>query len=290
MSVSKDTIMKELKNLLIRNSIDVITKDDLEGIGIDVSKGTQKFGNIEISDSFFGGLEIKIVDSKKDLEGNLLTKNKDLLQKIKNTLSNGSYEINQEELKEYGVFSIDDELVIGNVKLYDQTLSNLISSIFSSVKYYTIELIDEDRNAGGLWKDDLITKKNVLKVLNSFKIQKDVFDNLSEVQLNKELEDHFRKYFENVKKGGRSLKGDIDLLLGSNYEYGIELKLAKKLLQSSSCDRAVGQIENYTKDFNKSNFMLIIAGDSEYEYEKNIKRVSAKAKECNCDYYYLKPI
>ena len=81
------------------------------------------------------------------------------------------------------------------VKLYDQTLSNLISSIFSSVKYYTIELIDEDRNAGGLWKDDLINKKNVLKVLNSFKIQKDIFDNLSEVQLNKELENHFRKYY-----------------------------------------------------------------------------------------------
>jgi len=282
--------MKELKNLLIHNSIDEITKDDLEGIGIDISKGTQKFGNIEISNSFFGGLEIKIIDTKKDLEGYILTKNKDLLQKIKNTLNNGSYEINQEELKEYGVFSIDDELVIGNVKLYDQKLSNLISSIFSSVKYYTIELIDEDRNAGGLWKDDLITKKNVLKVLNSFKIQKDVFDSLLEVPLNKELEDHFRKYFENVKKGGRSLKGDIDLLLGSNYEYGIELKLAKKLLKSSDCDRAVGQIENYTKDFNKSNFMLIIAGDSEYEYEKNIKRVSAKAKECNCDYYYLKPI
>ena len=162
MSVSKDTIMKELKNLLIHNSIDEITKDDLEGIGIDVSKGTQKFGNIEISNSFFGGLEIKIIDTKKDLEGYILTKNKDLLQKIKNTLNNGSYEINQEELKEYGVFSIDDELVIGNVKLYDQTLSNLISSIFSSVKYYTIELIDEDRNAGGLWKDDLINKKNVL--------------------------------------------------------------------------------------------------------------------------------
>lgn len=290
MSVSKDTIMKELKNLLIHNSIDEITKDDLEGIGIDVSKGTQKFGNIEISDSFFGGLEIKIIDSKKDLEGNLLTKNKDLLQKIKNTLSNGNYEINQEELKEYGVFSIDDELVIGNVKLYDQTLSNLISSIFSSVKYYTIELIDEDRNAGGLWKDDLINKKNVLKVLNSFKIQKDIFDNLSEVQLNKELEDHFRKYFENVKKGGRTLKGEIDLLLGSKLEYGIELKLAKKLLSSASCDRAVGQIENYTEEFDKGNFMLIIAGDSEYEYEKNIKRVSAKAKDCDCDYYYLKPL
>ena len=131
MSVSKDMIIKELKNLLIHNSIDEITKDDLEGIGIDVSKGTQKFGNIEISDSFFGGLEIKIIDTKKDLEGYILTKNKDLLQKIKNTLNIGSYEINQEELKEYGVFSIDDELVIGNVKLYDQTLSNLISSIFS---------------------------------------------------------------------------------------------------------------------------------------------------------------
>jgi len=290
MDMSKDKVMKELKNLLIHNSNNEITKDDLEVIGINVSKGTQKFGNIEINVSFFGGLEIKIIDSKKDLDGNLLTKNKDLLQKIKNTINNGNYEINKEELKEYGVFSIEDELVIGNVKLYEQTLSNLLSSIFSSIKYYTIELIDEDRNAAGLWKDNLISKKNILKVLNSFKIQKDVFDNLTEVQLNKELEDHFRKYFENVKKGGRSLKGDIDLLLGSNQEYGIELKLAKKLLSSSSCDRAVGQIENYTDEFDEGNFMLVIAGDSEYEYEKNIKRVSEKAKACVCDYYYLKPI
>ena len=110
------------------------------------------------------------------------------------------------------------------------------------------------------------------------------------MKLNKRLEQHFRDFFENVKKGGRSLKGDIDLLLGSNHEYGIELKLAKQLLSSSSCDRAVGQIENYTKDFNKGNFMLVIAGDSEYEYEKNIKRVIAKAKDCKCDFYYLKPI
>jgi hypothetical protein len=290
MSVSKETILKELKNLIIHNSLDDITKDDLEEIGIDVTKGTQKFGNIQISNSFFGGLEIEIIDRKKDLEGNLLSKNKDLLQKIKNTLSNGIYKINKEELKEYGVFSIDDELVIGNVKLYEDTITNFLSSLVSSVKTYTIELIDESKNAGGLLKDDLINKKNVLKVLNSFKIEKDVFDTLSEVQLNKELEDHFRKTFENVKRGGRSLKGDIDLLLGSNYEYGVELKLAKKLLSSSSCDRAVGQIENYTEEFDEGNFMLVIAGHSEFEYEKNIKRVSEKAKACNCDYYYLKPL
>jgi hypothetical protein len=290
MSLIKSDILKKLKNLLIHNSISDITKDELEEIGIDVSKGSQKFGNIEISNSFFGGLEIQIIDSKKDLEGNLLSKNKDLLQKIKNTINNGSYNINQEELKEYGVFEIDDELVIGNVKLYDPTLSNFISSLISSVKTYTIELIDEDKNAGGLWKDDLINKKNVLKVLHSFKIEKSEFDELTEVQLNKRLEQHFRDFFENVKKGGRSLKGDIDLLLGSNHEYGIELKLAKQLLSSSSCDRAVGQIEHYTEDFDEGNFMLIIAGDSEYEYEKNIKRVNAKAKDCDCDYYYLKPI
>jgi hypothetical protein len=290
MSSSKTEIQKRLKSLLIHNDISEIDKEQLEEIGIDVSKGSQKFGNVEISNSFFGGLEIEIIDSKKDLDGNPLSNNKELLQKIKNTLNNGSHQINQEELKEYGVFEIDDELIIGNVKLYDEKITNFITSLISSTKTYTIELIDEDRNAGGLWKDDLINKKNVLKVLHSFKIEKSEFDELTEVQLNKRLEQHFRDYFENVKKGGRSLKGDIDLLLGSNYEYGIELKLAKQLLSSSSCDRAVGQIENYTKDFNKSNFMLVIAGDSEYEYEKNIKRVIAKAKDCKCDFYYLKPI
>ena len=290
MSVSKDDIVRGLKSLLMHNSIDDISKDDLEDLGVDISKGTQKFGNIEISNSFFGGLEIRIIDSKKDLEGNLLSKNKDLLQKIKNTLNNGSNKINKDELREYGVFSIDDELVIGNVKLYEDTILNLISSLVSSEKTYSIELIDEEKNAGGLWKDDLINKKNVLKVLNSFKIEKKEFDELTEVQLNKKLETHFRKYFENVKKGGRTLKGEIDLLLGSNNEYGIELKLAKKLLSSSSCDRAVGQIESYTDEFDEDNFMLVIAGDSEYEYEKNIKRVSAKAKDCDCDYYYLKPL
>ena len=290
MSSSKTEILKKLKNLLIHNDISEIDKDHLEEIGIDISKGSQKFGNVEISNSFFGGLEIDIMDSKKDLDGNPLSNNKELLQKIKNTLNNGSNEINQEELKEYGVFEIEDELVIGNVKLYDQKIANFINSLISSTKTYTIELINEDKNAGGLWKDDLINKKNVLKVLHSFKIEKDEFDELTEVQLNKKLEQHFRESFENVKKGGRSLKGDIDLLLGSNYEYGIELKLANKLLSSASCDRAVGQIENYTKDFNKGNFMLVIAGDSQYEYEKNVKRVIAKAKDCNCDLYYLKPL
>jgi hypothetical protein len=290
MSSSKTDILKKLKNLLIHNDISEIDKDQLEEIGIDISKGSQKFGNVEISNSFFSGLEIDIIDSKKDLDGNLLSNNKELLQKIKNTLNNGSNEINQEELKEYGVFEIEDELVIGNVKLYDQKIANFINSLISSTKTYTIELINEDKNAGGLWKDDLINKKNVLKVLHSFKIEKDEFEELTEVQLNKKLEQHFREYFENVKKGGRSLKGDIDLLLGSNYEYGIELKLANKLLSSASCDRAVGQIENYTKDFNKGNFMLVIAGDSQYEYEKNVKRVITKAKDCNCDLYYLKPM
>jgi hypothetical protein len=284
------SVLKNLKSLLIHKSISDITKDDLEDIGIDSSKSSQVFGNVEITNSFIWGLKIKIVDPKKDLEGNLLSKNKDLLQKIKNTTHNGKYEINQEELREYGVFNIEDELIIDNIKLYEEPLSNLISSFVSNVKTYKIELIDGDKNAGGQWKDDLINKKNVLKVLNSFKIEKNEFDDLTEVQLNKKLEDHFRKYFENVKKGGRALKGEIDLLLGSKLEYGIELKLAKKLTVSSSCDRAVGQIENYTEEFDGGNFMLVIAGDSEYEYHKNIKRVQTKAKDCDCDYYYLKPI
>jgi hypothetical protein len=290
MSASKNDIVKKLKNWLIHNSINDVTVKDLDEIGIDTSKSNQVIGNVEISNSFIWGPKIKVIDPKKDLECNLLSKNKDLLQKIKNTTYNGKYEINQDELREYGVFSIEDELIIDNVKLYDEPISNLISSFVSNVKTYKIELVDGDKNAGGQWKDDLINKKNVLKVLNSFKIEKNEFDELTEVQLNKKLEDHFRKYFENVKKGGRALKGEIDLLLGSKLDYGIELKLAKKLLSSSSCDRAVGQIENYTEEFDGGNFMLVIAGDSEYEYEKNIKRVQTKAKDCDCDYYYLKPI
>lgn len=110
MSASKNDIVKNLKNLLIHKSISEITKEDLEDIGVDTSKSSQKVGNVEITNSFIWGLKIKIVDPKKDLEVNLLSKNKDLLQKIKNTTYNGKYEINQDELREYGVFSIEDEM------------------------------------------------------------------------------------------------------------------------------------------------------------------------------------
>ena len=78
MSSSKIEILKKLKSLLIHNDTSEIDKEQLEDIGIDVSKGTQKFGNVEINNSFFGGLEIDIIDSKKDLDGNPLSNNKDV--------------------------------------------------------------------------------------------------------------------------------------------------------------------------------------------------------------------
>ena len=94
MSASKNDIVKNLKSWLIHNSINDVTVKDLDEIGIDTSKSNQVIGNVEISNSFIWGPKIKVIDPKKDLEGNLLSKNKDLLQKIKNTTYNGKYEIN----------------------------------------------------------------------------------------------------------------------------------------------------------------------------------------------------
>jgi hypothetical protein len=104
-------------------------KGDLsENAEYDAAKEAQGLLELKISKMEDMVANARIIDESKLDASKVLILSK---VKIKNTLNNGSYEINQEELKEYGVFSIDDELVIGNVKLYDQKLSNLISSIFS---------------------------------------------------------------------------------------------------------------------------------------------------------------
>lgn len=109
---------------------------------------------------------------------------------------------------------------------------------------------------------------------------------MKELDLNKELEDHFRKHFMIEKRGGRSNEGDIDLIIGANHDYGIKLKLAKELTKANISQKTICQIELYTRQF-KGRFMLIVAGS---EMDKNYKFVSEvvrKAKNNNCAYYYL---
>jgi hypothetical protein len=109
---------------------------------------------------------------------------------------------------------------------------------------------------------------------------------MKELDLNKLLEIQFKKYFETVKKGGTSNQGLIDLILGANHNYGVEIKMAKELNKPSASQRAIGQIELYTKQFN-GNFMLLIAGLPEEKNQKPILELVTKAKSCKSNYYYL---
>jgi hypothetical protein len=106
--------------------------------------------------------------------------------------------------------------------------------------------------------------------------------------LNKLLEDHFKKYFESVRKGDTTNQGLIDLNIG-NKKFVIELKLARELKKSHQSDRAIGQIERYMKEFT-NNFMFVVAGNHEDKQEKYCQILKKKLDECGGFYYYIEAL
>ncbi|MFH2140877.1 MAG: hypothetical protein ABIJ97_00540, partial [Bacteroidota bacterium] len=152
--------------------------------------------------------------------------------------------------------------------------------------YYDINIADETKNIDGLYVDSSIDIDLILKVLHDYKYPVKNADKISELELNKQLENHLKKYFVNVKKSGTSNKGLIDLIIGSDLNFGIELKLSKELKKSNQSDRAVGQVERYMEIF-KNNFIVIIAGKKEDKQEKYVQDLikNVKSKKGTC--YFL---
>jgi len=271
-------LVKDLQALLLSNK--KADEESLKKIGIDVEVKLQEFRNIRIKNDFWNGLTIEIIDDLKDLDGNSISENKKLISRVKNLYENENKKIKTQELAELNIWNPSKDIVLGNLRLKNH------SDFLFKYDYYEIEIIDEKKNIDGLWIDKVITTDRILDSLKKYSITGKKLASMKELDLNKDLELILKNSFETVKKGGRSNQGDIDLILGSNHNYGIEIKLAREISKAAACQKAIGQIEQYTKQF-KGNFMLIVAGSSVEKNDKGVKDVVNKARQCSCTYYYI---
>jgi hypothetical protein len=255
-----------------------ISSKDLANLNIDTSQSIQQFRNILLKKEFFGDWSISVDNENNDLDGNAIGQNKKLIARLKALWENGKKEIKFSELIDMNIFISAKSLEVHNFKLTNH-------SFLISTGYYDITLIDKNKNIDGLWLDNMINTETILDVLKDFNIKSIELSKISELDLNKLLENHFKKYFENVKKGGASDKGIIDLIIG-NFVYGIELKLARELKKTAQLDRALGQIDRYLEKFGV-NFMVIIAGNADDKKEKSMQDLIKKIRNGRGTYYYL---
>ena len=271
-------LIKDLQTLLLSNK--KADEKALQAIGIDTTIKSQEFRNVKISNDFWNGLTVEVLDNLKDLDGNPISENKKLISRVKNLMENGNKKINITELSELNIWNPAKDIVLGNLRLKN------FSDFLFTYEHYEIQIIDEKKNIDGLWLDNVITTDRILDVLKKYSLTARQLSSMNEMDLNKDLEVLLKQHFETVKKGGRSNQGDIDLIIGSNHNYGIELKLAREIAKAAASQKAIGQIELYTRQF-KGNFMLIVAGKSSEKNEKSVSEVVRKAKDCKCTYYYI---
>lgn len=261
----------------IKNNESISIKD-LDNLKIDKNIINQKFRNIILKKDFFGDWIIEIINPNLDLDGNSISNNKKLIARLKALWENNFKTIKFSELIEMNILPSEASLLICNFKLTN-------NSFLVSNGYYDISIIDKSKSIDGLFLDNAINTNSILDVLNHFTISSQELEKISELQLNKILEEHFKNYFQNVKKGGISDKGLIDLIIG-DLVYGIELKLARELKDTAEADRAKGQIDKYMEKFG-NNFMVIIAGSAAEKKEKTIQDLIKKIKNGKGAIYYL---
>jgi len=264
----------------IKKERNLVLSEYLSKVNIDTSILSQRFRNIELRKDFFGNWTISVIDEYADLDGNPISKNKKLVSRLKALWENNQKEIKFKELIDMNIFTPAKELKVQNFKLTNY-------SLLVNTGYYNLSLIDKNKNIDGLWLDNMINTERILEVLKDFNIKSKELVKISELDLNKLLENHFKMYFENVKKGGTSDKGLIDLIIG-DLIYGIELKLARELKKTSQADRALGQIDRYIEKFG-SNFMVVISGTEDDKKEKSVQDLIKKIRNSKGNYYYLEP-
>ena len=263
--------------LLFKQKKNNLSKNGLKEIGIDPVENQYKVSNLIIEQAFWSDYKITVIDKFRDLDGNLISENIKLLSKIKSLWDVGKKEIKFDDLIALNILTPATELCIGNFRL------NTISDTAFGIK-----LFDKNKSIDSKWIDAVVDSDKVISVLQKFEIKEKELNELSEVKLNKLLEDHFKKYFENVRKGDTTNQGIVDLNIGNN-KFVIELKLARELKKSHQSDRACGQIERYMKEFN-TNFMVVVVGNLEDKQEKHGQTLKKKVKDCKGFYYYIEAL
>jgi len=250
----------------------------VEKFGFDTSLQKIEFGNfLLIKDNLFGGYDLKIKDKDKDLDNLPYNNNKNSFMHLEALFKQNIPEIHSDELKSFNINTRISPIIIRNIKLTQSGLS----------QRYKIELNDIEKGPDEKWLDKSIDFKKILICLHEYKFTLKKYNEFSEVNLNSELETHFKHYFERVAKSVGKQKGLFDIVLG-DMMFVIELKLASSLKKTGERQRASGQVKQYITEFNSRNFLFLVAGDKSDKQDKNVKSLEFEIlKEFKCYYYYL---
>ena len=255
--------------------------ETLKKNGFDISNEIIEIGNFKLKLNLLGNYTFSIKDNSKDLNNIPISKNTKAFKYFQTLLKKNKTKIDPDELLDFNLNNRIKYLQIGNIEIIDN--SNEWSWL--EKKKFDIQIYDDDKNSDGKWKNNSINYKNVIKVLQEFKIKN--VDKLTEVKVNKLLEEHFRKYFENAHKSKGGADSLYDLVIGDN-DFVIEIKMAKALKTASGRQKASGQIKQYVSEFDVENFMLLVIGDEEDKQNEKILYLEKEViNDYNCFYYFI---
>jgi hypothetical protein len=255
-----------------------IKKSTMEKQGFDTKLDKIVIGNFKLDKGFiFGDYDLALIDKEKDLNNNPISDNKLAKSHLQALIRQGITEIHSKELHPFDL----------NTKLGKMTFENITIYQIGLTQSYRIDFVDKEKGIENKIKDDKIDFKKVLNTLEQFKLSKKTLRESSEVQLNKQLEEHFRIYFENAHRSSGNLRGAFDLDLGK-MNFVIEMKLASSLKKTGERDRASGQAKRYLQDFKKCNFLMLVIGENSDRVDRNVISLETEIKnDFKCYFHFL---
>lgn len=255
-----------------------IKKSSVEKQGFDMKPEKIEIGNFRLTKGFFlSDYDLSIIDKNKDLDGKPIGENQLTKAHLQALLRQGITEIHSRELLQFNL----------HAKLGQMTFENISLTQIGLSERYRIDLVNKERGIDNKIKGENIDFKKVLHVIEQYKLSKKKLSEKTEVQINKELEEHFRGHFESAQRSSGNLRGAFDLELGKMH-FVIELKLAAHLKKTGERDRASGQAKRYLQDFKKNNFLMLVIGHKADKEERNVISLEHEIKnDFKCYYHFL---
>lgn len=294
----KSSVKSDKNNILLNEVIECMTKSQLEisadsikATGFDVSLAVIEVpnSNIRLERKFLStSFTIKSIDNRKDIFGNPLNSHQPLWNCLCEAYRSNINFVFHTELAQIGIASDIDILKIENfcLKVGIGSFSRL-----SMESGFSISIIDKEKNFSNKWIDASVNLEKIRFVLMNYIFPEKDLENADEVEWNKSLEEYFSNYFATAYKGEKNRnKINMDIIVGSGKnEYGLELKLAKKLLVGTKSRDAMGQLLEYSKQFGK-RIVVVILGDEKSENLPKITMLRDFAEDNGLNYYYMTPV
>lgn len=265
---------------------DDISKKKAEELKLDTSAKEIVVGNIKLKRQFIdGSYSTSLINKQKDLDGNFISKNSDLLEKLKNLETRDKERITYKDFKALNIHPTDSTYKVGkNFKL---------SRISLGDGDYYIEYVNKKKDGENRWKDKYVTLNNVWDSINSYKLTKAKYNKFqkhrqSEVQWNNDLLTHLENEFRSVKKGNQRY-AEIDINVGNGI-VGIELKWANKVNTENPKNSTVGQVGAYY-DSEKFEYLILLVAGTKADNNPVITDLRDKVKKkykCHSDYLSIK--